>query len=358
MDTLYPVERMFFEMVQRGFSLTLRDYRDTLRSIELGYGGRTREALLMLLKRLWARNEEELRALELLFEQLPLPTDEEIRHVAGERNTPARTESADDEGESLRGGRRKPRKSATPTIPQIEFAQSTETGIGIPSAIFGTEDSKDFVLSERPTIPLRSMIVAWRRFRRSRRAGPPVKLDIAACIEEQCRVGRLVRPVLVPERRNFAHLVLLVDLSPSMAALSGLVPLWRESLAEGRLGSAAVYYFRNAPREKLFGQAGLRQPVKIAEAVRRHPESALLIISDAGAARGFRSRQRVADTRSFLKTARSAWSPIAWLNPMPAARWHGSSAEEIAGWPNVSMFPLNEDGLTRAVDLLRGSRSI
>jgi uncharacterized protein len=313
MNSLYPLERMFFEVVRRGFPLTLRDYRDAVRAIALGYGGYTREGLLALLKKLWARNQEEVRALELLFEQLPRPSDEEVRQVAGERREagPPRRERRVGERE-VEGGQR--RKQAGITIPEIEFAQSTQIGIGIPHAILREAPSEAFVLAERPAIPLRSMIVAWRRFRRIRRAGPLVKLDIAACIEEQCRVGRLVLPVLVPERANFVQLLLLVDVSPSMAALAGLVPLWRESLLEGRLGSAGV-------------------------------------------ARGFLSRQRVADTRAFLNTAGAAWSPVAWLNPMPVARWRGSSADEISRWPNVSMFPMTEDGLIRAVDVLRGSRS-
>jgi uncharacterized protein with von Willebrand factor type A (vWA) domain len=355
METVYPLERLFFEMVRRGFALTMRDYADTLRALDLGYGGYTRESLLALLKRLWARSQEEVRALELLIEEFPRPSEKEINRAAGAM--PGRR------SQSTARKQTKPtvepmRQNSGAAVPQIEFAQATQTGIGIPRAVFRAAPSEAFVLAERPPIPLRSMIVAWRRFRRTRRAGPPVHLDILASIAEQCRRGRLVHPVLVPERRNFASLVLLVDISPSMAALAGLVPLWRESLAESRLGATAVYYFRNAPRDRLYRHPALREPVAVNEAIRHHPGSALLVVSDAGAARGFRSRARITDTRSFLRTVASAWSPVAWLNPMPLSRWRGSSAEEISLWPEVSMFNLNEDGLTRAVDLLRGARAV
>jgi len=44
---------------------------------------------------------------------------------------------------------------------------------------------------------------------------------------------------------------------------------------------------------------------------------------------------------------------IAWLNPMPAERWKGTSAEDIA--QRVAMFEMNEGGIKNAVDYLKGT---
>jgi hypothetical protein len=38
-------------------------------------------------------------------------------------------------------------------------------------------------------------------------------------------------------------------------------------------------------------------------------------------------------------------------------RWPGTTAERIARLPGLVMVELTEDGLTRAIDILRGQRS-
>jgi hypothetical protein len=43
---------------------------------------------------------------------------------------------------------------------------------------------------------------------------------------------------------------------------------------------------------------------------------------------------------------------LGWLNPMPRSRWHGSSAEIIAGL--VPMYTMSADDLSAAIDQLRG----
>ena len=86
----------------------------------------------------------------------------------------------------------------------------------------------------------------------------------------------------------------------------------------------------------------------------RHPTGALLIVSDAGAARGRINRRRVAASRRFIAEAQNTWSPVAWINPMPKARWTSSASSAIAGIPGVQMSELTDDGLIAAVDFLRG----
>ena len=65
--------------------------------------------------------------------------------------------------------------------------------------------------------------------------------------------------------------------------------------------------------------------------------------------------KRVAGTREFLHSVRGQWNMLAWLNPMPRRRWAGTSAQRIALDPGCTMFEFSEDGLTCAVDALRGS---
>ena len=59
-------------------------------------------------------------------------------------------------------------------------------------------------------------------------------------------------------------------------------------------------------------------------------------------------------TLECLDTLRAVTPYVAWLNPMPEARWRNTSAEVIAR--QVAMFSMSPDGLSNAVDVLRGLR--
>jgi uncharacterized protein with von Willebrand factor type A (vWA) domain len=82
-----------------------------------------------------------------------------------------------------------------------------------------------------------------------------------------------------------------------------------------------------------------------------------MVVSDAGAARERVDRGRIATSQKFLRYVQEHWSPVAWINPMPASRWKTSSSSRIARVPGCRMFELTEDGLVAAVDFLRGKVS-
>jgi len=203
----------------------------------------------------------------------------------------------------------------------------------------------------------RAMIVTWRRFRRALRTGPKVELDMAATVLEQSRRGILTAPVLVPARRNLARLIVLVDAGPAMAAWRTLSPAIAESLLEGHLGLGMLYFFHEIPGERLYERDNLTHPVRLDHLLERHGASSLLIVSDAGAAQGLRDQERIGETRRFLEQVADLWRPVAWANPLPRKRWKGTPAERIALLPHVAMTELSEDGLVKAIDVLRGHRS-
>jgi uncharacterized protein with von Willebrand factor type A (vWA) domain len=78
----------------------------------------------------------------------------------------------------------------------------------------------------------------------------------------------------------------------------------------------------------------------------------IIIFSDAGAARGLYNQQRVNWTYYFLTRLRRVARQITWLNPMPANRWTNTTAAAIATF--VPMFAVDQQGLQRAVGVLRG----
>jgi hypothetical protein len=353
----WVLQGLFLHLVRRGFPLTVQDYQDALRALQNGYGRFRRQDLHWLCETLWARSEEEIRYLSLLFRDFPWPLPEEIEVLTG--SSPAALQPA--------GGSVTSRASSSGTVaaplsqpvPVLEFAPPTQTGLGLPRAQVTALPAESFILTPHPPVSERSLIMIWRRFRLPLRTGPRVELDIAAAIQEQCRRGVLTEPVLIPRRHNQARLLVLVDASASMVPWRNFNEVLADSLQESGLASAVLYHFNNVPAEVVFARDTLNQPMPLDELLQQQAGGALLIISDAGAARGRDERERVEDIRAFLQRA-GTWmaQPVAWVNPMPRPRWRHSSAHGISRLPNLAMFELSEDGLTQAVDVLRGQRSV
>ena len=80
--------------------------------------------------------------------------------------------------------------------------------------------------------------------------------------------------------------------------------------------------------------------------------TAVLVISDAGAARRQLDIVRLADTIALVKALRTGSAGVAWLNPVPREQWARTTAGQVAR--HVPMFPFTRQGLYQAVDALRG----
>jgi hypothetical protein len=103
----------------------------------------------------------------------------------------------------------------------------------------------------------------------------------------------------------------------------------------------------------VFRDPHLAEPLSLEKALAEcTPDSSVLVVSDAGAARGYRSMNRIRATTEFLVELRRRTTLIAWLNPMPQPRWASTSAQFIARL--VAMFQMDPDGFGNAVDVLRG----
>lgn len=358
MERAVPLEGLYLHLVRNGFPLSVRDFEDALTALRQGHGLHRRDDLRWLCETLWARTDQEVIRLERLFRAFPRPSREEIRALTGEGTRPG-------EAGLPQPSERSPEAPAE-AIPEpaqqgpaIDFGAPAESGLGLPRAQVSRRADDVFIFTPRPLVSLRALIVAWRRFRLAQRSGPAVELDIEATISEQCRRGMLAEPKLVPARRNQARLAVLVDASPSMVPWRHLNQLVADSLDASQLGHAAIYFFDDTPEEDLYETDARNRPVPLAKALQDHRQCALVVVSDAGAARGRIDRgARLRVTRHFVEKVRGEWSPIAWLNPMRRSRWSGTTAERIARLPGLGMFELNDDGLIHAVDYLRGKRGV
>ena len=96
------------------------------------------------------------------------------------------------------------------------------------------------------------------------------------------------------------------------------------------------------------------QTLALSAIMRSFGRAGVLIVSDAGAARGNRDVVRADRTADFLRTLRRTNPWVAWLNPVPLDRWEGTTAAEVRDRGPVPMFSLDPAGLYSAVDILRG----
>jgi len=351
MTSQVALEGLFFHLIRQGFPLGIRDLMQAINALEAGFGNCSRENLMWLCQSLWARSDEESRRIAMLFQSLPSPTAEYVCSVTGESR-----------GTAAPGDAQLPPERPDTLEPtgglgtaQLDFTSpENRTGIGLPAAVT-TVPAEPFVLTPKPLISRRACAITWRRFRRPVRSGPKVDLDLEQTILAKARVGFLPGPVFVARRENRARIVLLIDVGPAMMAWKHSVSMLIDSLRDSQFSAFGIFFFHETPA-RLFEKDTLITPVQLRSAFERFPETPVLVVSEAGAARGTPDSQRVADTTQCLANFGLRWRPVAWLNPMPASRWRNTPAQSLARLTGVSMMPFNAYGLVQAIDVLRGRR--
>jgi uncharacterized protein with von Willebrand factor type A (vWA) domain len=246
------------------------------------------------------------------------------------------------------------------STPSSEFVIETDDEVQVAQAVKASEideeiTNRNFLLtSDYFPVTRRQMKQSWRYLRRPVREGIPIELDIEATVNQIGQQGVLLEPVLVPRRVNRTELLLLIDQDGSMVPFHTLSHRLAETAVRGgRLGKAGIYYFHNCPMHYLYHDSYHQEAEAIADMLPRLPtRTAVLIFSDAGAARGGYSEERIELTEKFVTQLKQRVRYIAWLNPMPQKRWFGTTADEIARL--VPMFEMTRRGLQDAIAVLRG----
>ncbi len=254
-----------------------------------------------------------------------------------------------------------PSSSASSVLPS-KLTQTIKDEVQVAQAVLQATsrkeeiaDSRFILTNEYFPVTERQMKQIWRYLRRPVREGVATELDVEATVNQIGRKGLLLEPVLVPRRVNQADLLLLVDQDGSMVPFHALSHRLAETaLRGGRLGRAGIYYFHNCPIDYLYHDPNHQQAELVNDIVTHicSERTAVLIFSDAGAARGGYSKERYELTKEFLDQLRQRVRYIAWLNPMPKKRWQKTTAGKIAHL--VPMFELNRRGMQDVIDVLRG----
>ncbi|MBW4465468.1 MAG: VWA domain-containing protein [Pegethrix bostrychoides GSE-TBD4-15B] len=356
---------LFEKLRRQDVPLGVSDYLDAIEAIQSGLGLENPDKFKQLLRLLWTKSREDQERFDGLFDN-----QFEQFFQAVEAPTP---EVADVELPTPQGDDPPSRG----TIPPIGITTQPLDPPVIPNPQPGQGESAEKVQKPTPLlaqpskpahrpaaqhyqfiphfpISQRDMAGAWRQLRRPQRVGVPEELDVEATIASLARSGGLVSPVLRPRRRNLSRLVVLVDRQGSMTPFHPWIDAAMDSIKlGGLLGRVSFYYFHDCPETFLYRQPDLTGILRLETVLEEQVRGgSVLIISDAGAARGYFDSLRLSDTKAFLHKLQVQTYLYAWINPMPKQRWVATTAEDVACL--VPMFPLDREGLNDAVNILRG----
>ncbi|QSV52871.1 MAG: SUMF1/EgtB/PvdO family nonheme iron enzyme [Dolichospermum sp. UKL201] len=176
------------------------------------------------------------------------------------------------------------------------------------------------------------------------------QIDIPNTVIDITKHGFFTQAVFTYPKTKYREVVLLIDQGGSMTPFH---PFCRQ--LQQIYQTAKVYYFHNSPTDELYHDPQCWQGQSITSILSKFsPQHTLvIIISDAGAARGRTVPDRWEETYDFITQLIPKTKKIAWLNPLPSSRWVDNTAEEIAKInPSVPMFALETGEFQRMVKWL------
>lgn len=341
---------------RHGLPLGVEEYLVIVRSLEAGFGISDRQELEQLCCMLWAKSEEENRLIRRLFKQMwrhfPAESRKEDKSIENNISKPIQEDLQVSPVETPSIDEPLPDLDTTLTItPEpVQAVQAVRSSRGDKQM----KRPRYILLTEYFPVTKRQMKQCWRYLRRPVRQGVATELDVEATIAKVGREGILLQPVLMPPCTNRTDLVLLIDQEGSMVPFHDLSRQLVETAERGgRLRTTNVFYFHDYPDEYLYRHPAMLDAKAVSEVLEEIGErAAVLIISDAGAARGNFDQERIDSTKVWIEQLQKSVRYFAWLNPMPSECWRQTTAGEIARF--VPMFEMSPQGMNAAIGVLRG----
>ena len=213
-----------------------------------------------------------------------------------------------------------------------------------------------YTISYNERLSLRQMKQAWQYLRQPIKQGVGTELDIEMTVEKAAKQGMFLSPIFKPSQIDRAEVILMVDWGGSMLPFHSIADdLIKTASSSGRFNRIKVFYFNNFPKKKVFLNRFFIECTPLVTYLNKmnYARSSIIVVSDAGAARGNNSEQRFEGTKKFIATARQNVRCISWLNPMPCSRWLNTSAERIS-LELVPMFETTYAGMRDAVRAAEG----
>ncbi len=355
-----PLLEIFNSLRQRhGLPLGVDEYLVVVRSLQVGFGVDSRQELEQLCCTLWAKSNNECRLIRRLFEQMwkqveSRPEDFTSSALPSPKLEKLETNLPEDLSSELSD------EPKSELEEPASLSMEMDEPIQVVQAVRRSSKDRELkrprysLLNDYFPVTKRQMKQSWRYLRRPVREGVATELDMEATVEKMGREGIFLEPVLVPRRTNRTDLVLLIDQEGSMVPFHALSRQLVETAERGGwLRQTSVFYFHDYADEYLYRHPALLNAQPIDEVLAEVGERAVvLIVSDAGAARGNFDAERVKQTQEWMERLQQSVRYTAWLNPMPNESWLHTTAGEISQF--VPMFEMSRQGMNGAISVLRG----
>ncbi len=211
----------------------------------------------------------------------------------------------------------------------------------------------------------RQIGVALRRLKRLDNDEGPLELDLDDTIDHSARNGGEIELVFGPPRRNRIKLMLLMDVGGSMDPYIHLCErLFSAAHAANHFKKFEHRFFHNCVYNRLYTDMQYLHGDKTEEVLNNLDHTwSIVFVGDAwmaptelthrGGAIDFDYYNSTTGLEWLRRIRRRVPNSI-WLNPEPRSRWREPTIRLIH-----TVFPMYEltiDGLTEAVDVLRGTR--
>lgn len=341
LDVFNFLTRIFTQLRWEGFNLGVSEYLAALNAIEGGWGN-TIEDCKELVRLLWCCSLPEQNRLEMIWESIVATQAAKQKIDTSPTTNPEVSIQVEDKKNQTHLEIKQEEILQESTL---EFAPQPVQAPFIPTELEGDVEFQNYWPVSR-----RYMVYSWRYLRLNVSDGPEDVLDVTATVEQVAKQGFFLKPVYQKRQSNHAHLFLLIDQEGSMVPFHRFTrDLVETARDEGGIARVDVAYFHNIPAESVYQDSHLTESVVLKNLLAEcDSETRVLIVSDAGAARGYRRMERVQAITDVLFDIKQYTNLIVWLNPMPKERWSNTSAQILSYI--VPMYQMNEEGLSQAIN--------
>lgn len=363
-DPESTLKLLFYRLRDDGFNLSIKEYFATLdvlkfatlAEIKAGWATKDKEGLKELIRLVWCKSLEEQSRLDILFDVVI----RELLPTTTETHNPNQIDHSTQQKDFYTSSTKNNNIATSDVISSdITFPQQTITVTPKPSTLelsplpvrppleAWEEEDNEFVVYY--PISRRFMVYSWQYLRRPVADGVRDVLDIEKTVEQATKQGFFLEPVYRRREQNHAHLIILVDQEGSMTPFHHFSrDLVETAQYESSMERVDVGYFHNLPARYIYRDRFLIDTVPLELFLSQcDSETRVLIVSDAGAARGHLRGERISATAESIAKIQQYTNLIVWLNPVPQERWTGTTAKFISYL--LPMFPLNREGLIQAI---------
>jgi uncharacterized protein len=210
----------------------------------------------------------------------------------------------------------------------------------------------------------RQMKVALKRLRKLDRVGIEEELNIDKSIEETCKNAGEIELIFEAPKKNQSELLLLMDSGGSMDPYARLVEsLFSAAHASTHFKAFKHFYFHNCIYAHVYKDIYQNKAISLDDIFHKYRKSfSVIIVGDAcmnpyelyapGGIINYWDHNPTPGI-SWLKKVKDHYSNVVWLNPEHEDYWSVHPTIEAIS-KLFPMYPLSIQGLTRAVDILRG----